>query len=291
MKLLKNKTVIAVISVLFCAIIYALSIPLIKLLNFNAPLLQGGLLYFGAGFGIFLTTIFKKRNKTLRLTLKELPYLISMILLDISAITFLVIGISKTNSSNVSLLSNFELVATSLVACLFFKEAVSKKLFGAIILICIACTILSFEGFEGFIFNQGSIFVLLATLCWGIENNCTRCLSIKDVREITIIKGVFAGFFGIVLSLILKETVPDVKIIILTMLIGFISYGVSVSLYIFSQRHLGAAKTGAYYSIAPYAAVILSLVILGEKLQMQFFMALFIMIIAGILVIQDTLNA
>ena len=78
------------------------------------------------------------------------------------------------------------------------------------------------------------------------------------------------------------------QIVLILMLIGFISYGVSVSLYIFSQRYLGAAKTGAYYSIAPYLGVIFSLIILGEKLQAQFFIALFIMIISGVLVVQDS---
>ena len=211
-----------------------------------------------------------------------------MVLLDCAAITLLCLGILKTNSSNVSLLSNFELVATSLMAYIFFKEFVSKKLFLAIGLITLACIVLSFDGFDGFIFNKGSILVLLASFCWGLENNCTRKLSIKDTRQITVIKGVFAGLSGIILGFIFREKMFEPQIVLILMLIGFISYGVSVSLYIFSQRYLGAAKTGAYYSIAPYLGVIFSLIILGEKLQAQFFIALFIMIISGVLVVQDS---
>ncbi len=103
------------------------------------------------------------------------------------------IGLTSCNGANASLLNNFEIVITSLIAFLFFKEKISKKLLIAIILVSIASTILSFNAHESLTFNKGSIFVLLATCCWGLENNCTRMLSSKSSIQITTIKGIFSG--------------------------------------------------------------------------------------------------
>lgn len=150
---------------------------------------------------------------------------------------------------------------------------------------------MTFEGSGSFVFNIGSVLVLLSCVCWGIENNCTRKLSSKDTRQITIIKGCCSGLGSLVIAFLIGETLPEIKWIILTLLLGFVSYGVSVSLYIYAQRFLGAAKTGAIFSVAPFFGVIFSLILLGEKPLLQFYIALFIMIVAAILVMRDTHNS
>ena len=287
-----NQNKIAMMSALFSAILFALCIPFAKLLgNYISSAIMGGLLYLGAGIGLLITLIIKQGKTDLSLTKKELPYTTGMVLLDISAILFLMFGISKTTGANASLLGNFELVATSLVAFLIFKEKLSKKLLAAILLITLASIILTFEGSGSFVFNIGSILVLLSCVCWGLENNCTKMLSLKDTRQITIVKGCFSGLGGLVIAFLIGETLPEIKWIILSLLLGFVSYGVSVSLYIYAQRFLGASKTGAIFSSAPFFGGIFSLILLGEKPLPQFYIGFLIMIIALVLVIRDTHNA
>lgn len=279
----------AVLSVMLSAILFALCVPISKLLlPKTSSTVMGGLLYFGAGLGLCLTNIIKKQNIELKLTSKELPYIIAMILLDISAIILLMLGISKTTGANVSLLGNFELVATSIVACLFFKEFLSKQLWIAVFLITVACSILTFEGKGCFIFNIGSLLVLLSAFCWGIENNCTRMLSVKDTRQITMIKGLFSGMGSIVIALIIGAPFPEIKYFIGILVLGFISYGISVCLYIYAQRFLGAAKTASYYATSPFWSVLFCLLLLGEKPSIQFYIALVIMLIGTMLVFHST---
>lgn len=291
MKLLSpNKT--ACLCAFLSAILFAVCVPFAKLLGLHvSSAIMGGLLYLGAGLGLLITFVLKGSKPDLYLTKKEFPYIFAMVLLDISAILFLMFGISKTTGANASLLGNFELVATSLAALLIFKEAISKRLFSAILLITLAGIILTFEGSGSFVFNIGSVLVLLSYACWGFENNCTRMLSKKDIRQITIIKGCFSGFGGLLTAFLIGETLPEIKWIFLTLILGFLSYGISVSLYIYAQRFLGAAKTGAIFSGAPFFGVLFSLLLLGEKPLLQFYIALVIMIIASVLVIRDTHNS
>ena len=278
-------SLIAIIS----AILYGISIPLSKifLLNGVNPVVLGGFIYLGAGVGLLLLNTKNKFNFKNPLTKKELPYTVAMVILDICAIVFLMYGLSKTYSENASLLSNFEIVATSLIAFLIFKEKISKKLWIAIILIIISSTILTYEGAECLNFTFGSVFVLCSYLFWGMENNCTKRISSKNTQEITIIKGLCSGFGSLLIAYFLKLPFPALKIICLILLTGFISYGISVSLYIYSQNKLGAAKTAGYFSFAPYIGIIFSLLILFEIPETKFYLALIIMLVAGILIYKD----
>ncbi len=278
---------------LLSAVFYALSIPISKLLlleNIN-PVVIGGFTYLGAGIGLFLLNIknsFRFKNP---LTIKDVPYAVAMVVFDICAIIFLMFGLLKTNSSNASLLSNFEIVATSLIAFLIFKEQISKKLLYAILLIITASLILTYNGINSFRFSLGSVLVLAAYCFWGAENNCTKKLSSKNSQEITMIKGLFSGFGSLLIAYIFKMSVPNLKIIFFILLMGFLSYGVSVCMYIYSQNKLGAVKTAGYFSFAPYIAVILSILFLFEPPDLKFYFALVIMIIAGYLIYKDNKNA
>lgn len=285
---IKNKTNIAMAAVFLSAVFYAVCIPIAKLLTPHiSSVTLGGLLYLGAGLGLAVMRIFVKSNAK-PLTKKEMPYMSAVVALDISAIILLMLGISKTSGANASLLENFELVSTSIFAYFIFKEKVSKKLLTAILFITIASTILTFEGRGSFDFNIGSLFVILAYLCWGLENNCTRMLSTKSTKQITEIKGLCSGCGSLIIAFIMQEHVPAWNYILWALALGFISYGLSVTLFIYAQRYLGAVKTAAYYSIAPFAGIIFSLLILGEVPPSQFYIALIIMILGTYLVIRDT---
>ena len=225
------------------------------------------------------------------MTRKELPYTIAMVMLDILAPILLMIGIGKTNSANVSLLNNFEIVATSVVALFVFAEIITKKLWIAISLVTIASVILSFEGLDAFAFNEGSWFVLGACVCWGFENNCTKMISNKSSEEIVIIKGCFSGLGSLLVAIMLGESVPPFVWLLAVLVLGFVSYGLSINFYINAQKDLGAAKTSAYYSIAPFLGVAFSLLFVGEKPAIQFYVALVVMVISTIIMTKDTLES
>ena len=152
---------------------------------------------------ISFPSFFHKRTK------KELPYTIAMVVLDIIAPILLMFGIKSSNAANVSLINNFEIVATSLIALCVFKEVISKRLWIAIALVIVASVILSFEGAGAFEFNTGSLFVFGACLCWGIENNCTRMISNKSSIEIVVIKGTFSGLGSPVVALTIGQDFPS----------------------------------------------------------------------------------
>ena len=200
-----NKKGIAI--ALLAALCYSISSPLSKLiLNYLSPTLMAGFLYLGAGvcmlFIFLFRMIFKKKiKKEKKLTKKDLPYVIGMVILDIAAPILMMLGLSTTSAANASLLNNFEIVMTSLIALLFFKEKISPRLWLGIGAITISCVILTFESYEALNFNLGSILILLAALCWGAENNCTKKISSSDPLEIVLIKGLCSGTGSIIIGL------------------------------------------------------------------------------------------
>ena len=288
---MKTKTIATFFAILAAAL-YAINIPLSKiLLQHVSPTMMAAFLYLGAGIGLFIYgEITKEREHSESLTKAELPYTIGMILLDIAAPILLMLGLGSTNSANASLLNNFEIVATSCIAFLIFQEMLSKKLTFAIILVTIASITLSFEGKGSFQFNTGSLLVLAASCCWGLENNCTRMLSSKSSVQITTIKGLFSGLGSLIVALIIGESIPEIIWMIAVLLLGFVAYGLSINFYIKAQKHLGAAKTSAYYSIAPFLGVFFGIVLLNETPCLQFYIGLVIMIIAIVLMIKDTIE-
>ena len=284
---------IATIYAILAAALYAINVPLSKiLLNHVEPTMMASFLYLGAGLGLFIYGLVEKRigkgERKESLTKKELPYTIAMVVLDIMAPILLMLGIARTNSANVSLLNNFEIVATSIIALFIFKEVISKKLWFAIALVTVASTVLSFEGAGSFAFNQGSLFVLGACLCWGFENNCTKMISNKSSVEIVVIKGTFSGLGSLVVAVIMGEHIPSILWLMCVLILGFVAYGLSIHFYIMAQKDLGAAKTSAYYSIAPFLGVAFSMLFLNERPGVQFYVALIIMIISTCLMVKDT---
>ena len=289
-----NKKIIAIIFAILAAVLYAINIPFSKLLLKNIdPTMMASYLYLGAGLGVgilFLVTRKKEKEHSEKYTKKDIPYVIGMIVLDIIAPILLMFGILDSASSNASLLNNFEIVCTSVIALVIFKELVSKKMWIAISLITLSSFILSFEDITSFKLSWGSIMVLLATLCWGLENNCTRNLSNKNTYSVVMIKGIFSGLGSLVVALCLKESFAHIGYILLAMLLGFVAYGLSIFFYIKAQGVIGAAKTSAYYSIAPFVGTFLSFIVFNEELSWSYFAGLVIMIIGTIIVVIDTLS-
>lgn len=277
---------------LLAAALYAVNLPLSKLLLTRVPpTMMAAFLYLGAGLGLYLYRLLSGRRETADpLTRHELPYTIGMVLLDIAAPILLMLGLERTNSANASLLNNFEIVATSLFAFLVFREVLSKRLWIAICLVTCASILLSFEGAGSFTFNSGSLLVLAASCCWGLENNCTRMLSSKSSLQITTIKGICSGLGSLLIALTVGERLPAPGWMLATALLGFVAYGLSINFYIKAQKDLGAAKTSAYYSIAPFLGAALGMVILQERPTLPFFLGLLIMLLASMLLARDTVS-
>ena len=273
----------AILWAVLAAALYALNSPVSKLLlDKISPTMMAAFLYLGAGIGLTIVRLVQRRmgkdQKEKPLTRKDLPYTIGMVVLDIAAPIFLMIGLTRTTAANASLLNNFEIVATSVIALCIFKEAISKRLWAAIVLVTISSIVLSVKDMSSFSFSFGSIFVLLACVCWGFENNCTRMISNKEPLQIVVIKGFGSGIGSLVIAFALGEYIPNGIYVICALLLGFVAYGLSIFFYIYAQRYLGAAKTSAYYALAPFIGVALSLVIFREVPTASFVIALLIMI-------------
>lgn len=285
----KNGMILAVLAAVF----YAINTPLSKRLLDTVPAtLMASFLYLGAGFGVGIMYLFhfKKEQPQERLARKDMPYTVGMIALDIAAPIFMMLGIKLGTASNASLLGNFEIVATTLIALLLFKEKVSGKLWAAIGLITVSSILLSFEGTDSFRFSAGSLFVILATVCWGLENNCTRRISEKSTYEIVVLKGFFSGLGAFAIAMIVGEKLPPLPYVLAAMALGFVAYGLSIFTYIRAQRHLGAAKTSAFYAIAPFIGAFLAFAFVGEKLNALYLVALTVMLAGTAFVVWDTLK-
>jgi len=168
-------------------------------------------------------------------------------------------------------------VATAVIALLFFSEAIGKRLWCAIILITLSSILLTLDTAEGVSFSFGSLLVLSAAICRGVENNCTRQIADKDPLQIVMVKGVGSGLAALVVALVIGEKFSSVGWIVATMQLGFLSYGLSIYYYTYAQRVIGAARTSAYYAVAPFIGAVLSMLILGERPELLFFIALVIM--------------
>lgn len=283
----------AIFFALLAAVLYAINSPFSKLLLDKIPAkMMAAFLYLGAGIGLFIVGMIQRatgrREKELPLTKKELPYTVGMVVLDIAAPIFLMIGLTMTTAANASLLNNFEIVATSIIALVIFKETISKRLWLAIVLVTVSSIILSFEDMSSLSFSLGSIFVLLACVCWGFENNCTRMLSSKNPLEIVVIKGFGSGIGSLVIAFVTGESLPSLIFIFCALLLGFVAYGLSIYFYIYAQRDLGAAKTSAYYAAAPFVGAGLSLLIFREIPSVTYIVALLIMLAGTYFASSDT---
>ncbi|WP_368294517.1 DMT family transporter [Dehalobacter sp. TBBPA1] len=278
-----QKQKFAVFQALLAAALFGISTPLSKLLlSHLSPIMLAALLYLGAGSGMFALRLIIKANRPLSkeagIARKDLPFTIGMVLLDMSAPILLLVGLSTTAAANVSLLGNFEIAATALLALWLFKETIGPRLWTAIILITASSILLSLKDIQGLSFSAGSIFVLLACVCWGLENNFTKMLSLKDPMQIVVIKGLGSGAGSLLIAFVTKQMTADYSYILFTLILGFFAYGLSFLFYVRAQRDLGAARTSAYYAVAPFIGVGLSFIVAKEPITSNFIIAAILMI-------------
>lgn len=238
-----------------------------------------------------VVALFRKASKAEKtenkLTKNELPYTFAMILLDIAAPICLLVGLKSVSAENASLLNNFEIVATAIIALMIFKEKISLRLWIGILFVTLSCIFLSFEDLSKFQFSFGSLFILLACVCWGFENNCTRKISSKDPLQIVLLKGIFSGVGSIIIGFCFGERLSSVWSVFAVLGVGLVAYGMSIFFYVHAQRLLGAARTSAYYAIAPFIGTALSLIIFQNLPPYTYFIALGLMIVGAWLCSND----
>ena len=289
---MKKTTASGILLAILAAALYAINSPFSKLLlNYMPSTLMAGFLYIGAGIGMGVIALIRKARKSElpeeRITKDDLLYTLAMIVLDIAAPIFLLLGLSYTTAANASLLNNFEIVATAIIALMIFKERISPRLWFGILFVTASCALLSFEDISSLKFTGGSLFILLACVCWGIENNCTRKLSSKDPLEIVLLKGIFSGLGSVIIGLCIGERITVLWSVFAVLGVGFVAYGLSIFFYVYAQRMLGAARTSAYYAIAPFIGTLLSLIIFREVPHYTYFIALGLMVVGAWLCSSD----
>jgi drug/metabolite transporter (DMT)-like permease len=259
------------------AILFGVSAPISKLLLGNAvsPWLLAGILYLGAGLGLAVLRVvgwgLSRTEAPLRA--RNIPWLVGVLALGgVLGPLFLMFGLSMTSAASASLLLNVEGLATRGIAWVVFRENVDRRLLVGAGAILIGTVVLSWSG-QGFAMNWGSLFVVLAGVCWGVDNNLTRNLSAADPAQIAMLKGLVSGTVNLCLALLAGATWPALSLVAAGTVHGFLGIGVSLVLFMLALRHLGAARTGAYFSLAPFVGALLSLLLLREQLTWQLMLA------------------
>jgi drug/metabolite transporter (DMT)-like permease len=277
---------------LLAALFFGASAPISKLLLGDVPpVLMAAFLYLGSGIGISLTRIIQRISSNEReagIKSPDIKWLAGAIISGgIAAPIILMISLKNTPASTASLLLNFECVATTLIAMLIFKEAISRRAWIAIAVITLASILLSTNFGNSWGMSLGAFGVILACVLWGLDNNFTRNISAKDPLTIVAWKGLISGTFSLLLGFLLGQQLPALTSILSILLLGFLSYGLSTMLFIYSMRGLGAARTSALYGTAPLAGVLLSIIIFGELPSLLFIIAAIIMLGGALLLINE----
>ncbi|MBR1830554.1 MAG: DMT family transporter [Atopobiaceae bacterium] len=284
----KRATALAILA----AALYALMTPVSKLMQASvAPVMEAGLLYVGAGVGMAAIILVEKvsghTSRQSSLQHSDLRFVVAMVALDMVAPILLMLGLALTAPQVVSLLNNFEIVATTVIAVLLFSEKVSPLLVRAIVVITCACMLLSLEGAEALRLTPGALLVLGACVCWGFENNCTASLSDRDVRQVVLIKGLGSGAGSLVVSVMAGEQLAALGDCLTVMVLGFFSVGLSVWCYVKAQARLGAARTSAFYATSPFIGAVLGMLTTRELPGLQFWVAFALMALGVWLSVQD----
>jgi drug/metabolite transporter (DMT)-like permease len=268
---------------LVAALLFGASTPFAKLLLGNMPpLLLAGLLYAGSGIGLFITRLIRDGGwQSPQMVFTEWLWLLCAIAFGgVFAPAALMIGLVSVNGSTASLLFNLESVLTALLAWVIFKEHTNKRMvLGMAVIVAgsVLLTVSSNGGARSVAASRESLWgvlaIAVACLCWAIDNNLTRKVSSSDALFIASSKGWVAGAVNISLALYFGESIPEWTLTFASMTVGFLGYGISLVLFILALRGLGTARTGAYFSIAPFAGTALSLVLLHEPTTMLFWLA------------------
>jgi drug/metabolite transporter (DMT)-like permease len=252
---------------------------------------MAALLYLGSGTGIALVKLSQRLSSNQReagIKAPDVKWLAGAIVSGgILAPILLMISLRNTPASTASLLLNFEGVGTTLIALFFFRESISRRALAAISVITLASIFLSTDFRGGFGFSLGALGVILACVLWGVDNNFTRNISAKDPLTIVAWKGLVAGTFSLLLGIVLGQRLPPFTTILGILILGFVSYGLSTMLFIYSMRGLGAARTSALYGTAPLAGVLLSFLIFRDPITLVFILAAVLMATGALLLANE----
>lgn len=270
-----------VLFALLAAALFGASTPFAKLLVGNmAPVLLAGLLYLGSGIGLTLIRLVRDRGwQSSGLTRAEWPWLLGAIFFGgVAGPVALMAGLMTTSGSSASLLLNLEAVLTAVIAWVVFKENADKRVVLGMATIVAGGLVLSWPG-QGTRASDwvGPVLIGVACLCWAIDNNLTRKVSASDALFVAGSKGVVAGLANTLLALGLGAVLPGFATTLATMGVGLLGYGFSLVLFVLALRGLGTARTGAYFSTAPFIGAIVSLVVLRESTGFPFWLAAFLM--------------
>lgn len=257
------------------AVLFGASTPLAKLLlgaDLN-PWLLAGILYAGSGVGLAVVHAGRRAlglgTPEASLARADLPWLAAVVLCGgVAGPVLLMVGLTTTDAPAASLLLNLEGLATMSIAWLVFRENVDRRLLLGAALILAGALLLSWQGGPGGL-GLGSLAIAGACLAWGLDNNLTRKLSAADPVQIAMVKGLVAGAVNLVLALVAGASLPVLPVLGAAALVGFFGYGVSLVLFVLALRYLGSARTGAYFSTAPFVGAGLSVLIFGEPVTAQ----------------------
>jgi drug/metabolite transporter (DMT)-like permease len=294
---MKRNNFYPIVQAMLAALLFGASAPIAKLLLGEIePISLAAFLYLGSGFGLLILKIFqnngnKRESTEAQLKITDIGWLAGAIITGgIIAPIILLFGLRDTPGATASLLLTFEGVATTLIAAMVFKESVSRRAWWAILVVTTASILLSVNLNDEWGVSWGAMGILAACVLWGIDNNFTRNISAKDPISIVMVKGLAAGSFSLILATILGNRIPNLGIVIKAMILGSLSYGLSISLFIRAMRGLGAARTSALFGTAPLAGIVLSLWLLQESVSTMFLVALPLMVVGAILLVYDEHN-
>jgi drug/metabolite transporter (DMT)-like permease len=267
------------------AILFGASTPASKLLLGKIdPWLLAGLLYLGSSIGLFVIFIIQITSK--KITVKEAALRFSdwgwlggaILLGGILGPVLLMVGLVKTSAASASLLLNLESVFTVVIAWLIFKEYIGRRIALGMLSILMGSFALSWKGTLDYKNLLGPLLITGACLCWAIDNNFTRKISAASPLQIAMIKSLIAGLTNTILAILWGALLPSYVIITSAGIVGFLGYGLSLLCYILSLRYLGAARTGAYFSLAPFVGAALSIIFLGDPISFQLVLASLFMV-------------
>jgi drug/metabolite transporter (DMT)-like permease len=266
------------IRALAAAVLFGASTPAAKgLLGNIHPQVLAGLLYLGSGAGLGLLWLLRRntiRDTEASLTKGDIPWLTGAILFGgVLAPLVVLTGLNQTPASASALLLNLEGVFTALIAWIVFSENVDRRIALGMFAIVIGGAFLSWSGRLAWGGAIGPLLIVLGTLFWGVDNNLSQKVSAKDPVQIAAIKGAVAGFVNLGIGLAAGAGSPGLTYLAGALIVGFLSYGLSLVLYVLAMRELGTARTGAYFSLAPFVGAAISLAVWHERVTVPFLVA------------------
>lgn len=266
----QNEPMTGIPAALVAALLFGAATPLAKLLLGPLdPWLLAGVLYLGSGGGLAILRLLR-REPGPRIARQELPWLAAAIALGGGVGPVLLMwGLAHASASSASLLLNAEGVLTALIAWFVFRENFDRRIAAGMALIVAGAAVLSWPGRGGFEATLPSLAIVGACLAWALDNNLTRRVALADATTIAMMKGLAAGGVNVALALAGGASFASPGITAAAALLGFASYGVSLVLFVRALRDLGTARTGAYFSTAPFAGAILSIVVLRDPVTWQ----------------------